>query len=117
MHFGLWAAIAVVVSVATKEKIQVFCYPSEAISGGVVLLLSYLLHFIMVSRGHAIDKKKKHYYMAKAEGLPGTDIEKSKIPNWLVPILWAIPYMVFTGVLIYLALNVLLRVQAEGNVG
>ena len=111
IHFGLWGAIAVVVFSATKEEIPVIQSCKEALWVGGMLLVSYLLHFIMVSRGHAIDKEYKHYYMAKAAGIPIPEIEKSKWPGWLVKILWTIPYLIFTGTLIYLAANVLLQVK------
>ena len=111
MNFGFWGAIGVIIFAATKEKIPIFHNCKEAITIGVILSISYLLHIIMVNRGHAIDKKLKHYYMAKAACLPESEIEKSKWPDWLVRILWTIPYCFFTGALIYLAINVLLHVK------
>ena len=117
MHFGLWIAVGAIVFAAAKEKIAVFSCSSEAVFVGVILWLSYFLHYFMVYRGHAIDKEKKHYYMAKAEGLSGPSIEKQKLPNWAVQVLWTIPYMVFTGLLIYLALKVLLRIHPAGQAG
>ena len=114
MHFGLWAAIAAVVFAAIKEKIIFFSCVSEAEWIGFTLWAAYLLHFIMVSSGHWKDKQKKHFYMAKAEGSPESNMEEYKIRHFLLQALWAIPYMVFTGSLIYLAIKVLLGIQAEG---
>lgn len=116
MHFGLWAAIAAVVFAAIKEKIIIFDSVCEAKYIGFSLWVIYLLHFIMVSRGHWKDKQKKHYYMDKAEGQPAT-LEEYNISQFWLQALWGIPYMVFTGSLIYLAIKVLLGVKINGNLG
>jgi hypothetical protein len=115
MHFGLWAAIAVVVLAAIKEKIVFFSSVSEAKFIGFILWGIYLLHFVMVSRGHWKDKQKKHFYMDKAEGLPVSGMEEYGTKSFCWQALWAIPYIVFTGFLIYLAINVLLGIQTEGQ--
>lgn len=114
MHFGLWAAIAAVVFAAIKEKISFFSCLSEAKLIGLILWAMYLLHFVMVSRGHWKDKQKKHFYMGKAEGQPVSTMEEYKITTFGLQALWAIPYMVFTGFLICLAIKVLLGIQAKG---
>jgi hypothetical protein len=110
LHFGLWAALALVVYAAVQKKIHVFDSTKEAVLIGVVLLFSYVLHYLMVYRGHDIDKKQKHYYMDKAEGKCVNPPPPSKMPSWCISVFWALPYIVFTGSLIYITIRILLRI-------
>lgn len=112
IHFGLWAAIAAVVFAAKKEHIVIFTNPAIAWTIGVAIWLLYALHFAMVSCGHWQDKKRKHYFMAKAEGKQNVTMEKYSKGKFGAQLLWAIPYMSFTGFLICLAITILLAIQS-----
>lgn len=107
MHFGLWAAIALVVYAAVKNNITVFTSTKEASVIGVILFVSYGVLYTMLYRGHKIDKKKKQYYMDKAEGKFADPPPEPKMPPWVADILWMFPYISFTGILIYIASSIL----------
>ncbi len=107
LHFGLWTAVGAVVYSATRHKLSVFNSTGEAAVIGGLLFCSYFLHYTMVSRGHRMDKKWKHYYMDLAEGI-STERPAKPRTHWLIEyMVWATPYMVFTGCLLYSAGRIL----------
>jgi hypothetical protein len=103
MHFGLWSAVGAVVYFSKEHDIELFSGIKETRVIGALLFLSYALHYILVDRGHRIDKARKHYYMDLAEGLFPANPDAFNFPSLALSTLWAIPYLVFTGCLLYIS--------------
>jgi hypothetical protein len=110
VHFGLWMAISAVVYVAISEKIGIIESPLWLKHIGFALWVMYLLHLGMVTRGHWQDKKRKHDYMRKAEGQENSEPDKYTLCAFGLQALWGIPYLAFTGSLIWFAIRLLQKV-------
>lgn len=107
MHFGLWAAIVSVVWAVIKKDITALPCSINADYIGWGVFVMYILHFILVCRGHWEDKKRKHFYMALAEGKSDVVIEELTKSYRFLQVLWSLPYLSLTGLLIYLAISIL----------
>lgn len=113
-HLGLWSSVGLVVYVAIKEHIEISI--SWLILAAIMVFIAYAIHLIMVSWGHWIDKKYKHYYTRKAEGdTKATLEEEGKRPEdvkWIKTIdvkqaFWISPYLLFVISLLVTAIFLL----------
>ena len=110
VNLSLWAALGLLVYACIKENISVFDSTCGAYLFGGIVLIFYLVFHFMVSRGHAIDKSWKHYYLGRAEGAASEKAPKHRLEErWTYKIVWWIPPVGFTVALLYLVIRVLLQ--------
>ena len=114
VNLSLWAALGLAVYAVLKEGIRVFDKPWEGWLFGAVVIGVHVIYMIMVNRGHMIDKKWKHYYLAKAEGREPREVPQFSHSSKLVHVLWAIPQIVLTAAIVVLAVTLLIGVPV-GN--
>ncbi|MDD5319975.1 MAG: hypothetical protein PHD43_05050 [Methylococcales bacterium] len=113
VNFSLWASVGLVVYAAASKHLVLFHSPEEAYTVAFFLLGFYCLFLIMVSRGHNTDKKWKHYYMLKAEGDNPQQPPITDKTSILTTVLWLLPSIAFTVLLLYIAIQILAQIQTS----
>ena len=117
LNFSFWGALGLIAYWAHKEGFQPFPHGSHAYWIIPTLLMgAYILAFILFFAANAKDKKWKHYYMKREEeytvGCDCKQGEPDPIPI-VGMILWGLHHVVFTGILVILAVRVLISVEAK----